>query len=120
MAFGHLRRYDVQAKYALVASLVSVPPLVGTCWLVMSRFNAELQQIVYGSGGKFVPALFGCILLSSIPAFGAFVLGWNSAGQRRNDKSTRSWIAFFVGGTVVTCNVIVLIAFYWLGLKQVT
>ncbi len=119
MAFGHLRRYDVQAKYALIASLVSVPPLVGTCWLVSSRFNAELQQIVYGSEGRFVPALFGCVFLSSVPAFVAFVLGWNSAGQRRNDKSTRSWIGFFVGGTVVTGNMIVLIAFFWLGLKQV-
>ena len=57
------------------------------------------------------------VLCSSLPAFVGFVLGWNSAGQRRNDKPMRSWVGFFVGGGVVTLDVVLMLAFYLLRLQ---
>ncbi|MGH8597522.1 MAG: hypothetical protein ACREXT_12765, partial [Gammaproteobacteria bacterium] len=119
-ALGSLRRYDVQAKYAFALAMVSIVPSVAALWMGWRRFDADLGRIIYGSQGRFVLAFVGCVLLSMGPAALGFVMGWSSAGQRRNDQSSRSWIAFFVGGGVLTLNVVLLIAFYMLRLKSQT
>ncbi len=113
-----LRRYDVQAGVAAGLSIASTVPFLGALWLVVTRYDGTLGQIVYGSQGRFLLAFVGCVLLSSAPGAVAFLLGWNSAGQRRNDKSTRSWIGFFLGGAVVTSNLILLIAFFMLRFEE--
>ncbi len=117
MALGNLRRYDVQAKYALVLAIVSIVPSLVALWISWRRFDADLGRIVYGSQGRFMLAFFGCVVIATAPAALGFVMGWNSAGQRRNDQSRRSWIAFFVGGSVLTLNVVLMIAFFMLRLQ---
>lgn len=116
--FGGFRRFDVQANYAMGVALASVVPCAVAVWLVLRNMNWDLRQIVYGAEGRFVPAFIGAIVISLIPATLGFVLGWSSANQRRNDKPARSWIGFFVGGLVVTCDLVLLIAFYMLRLKS--
>ena len=118
MALDSLRRYDVQARCAFVLSLVSAPPFAAAAIATWQRYDNNLGQIVYGSVGYFVPAFLACVLLSMVPAALACVFGWSSAGQRRNDKQTRSWIGFFVGGTVLTFDVILLIALLMLRLEK--
>ncbi len=117
MAAMNLRRYDVQATYALVLSLASVAPFLVAFALAATRFDPVLAQIRYGSEGKFVGAFAACVLISMAPSALAFALGWNSAGQRRNDRQKRSWTGFFVGGLVLTLNFILLLAFYKLRLE---
>jgi len=117
LALENLRRYDVQAKYAFALAMVSIVPSVAALWMGWRRFDADLGRIIYGSQGRFVLAFVGCVLLSMAPAALGFIMGWSSAGQRRNEQSSRSWIAFFVGGSVLTLNVVLLIAFYMLRLK---
>ena len=117
MALGNLRRYDVQAKYAFALAMGSIVPSIAALWMGWRRFDADLGRIIYGSQGWFMLAFLGCVVLSTAPAALAFVMGWSSAGQRRNDQSRRSWIAFFVGGSVLTLNVVLLIAFFMLSLQ---
>lgn len=118
MGFGGLRRFEVQAGVALTLALVSLLPFLAAAWLVASRYHADLRLIIYGADGRFVPALLVCLLASMVPAGCALLLGWNSAGQRRNDKPARSWVGFFVGGGVLTFDVILLLAFVMLRMKQ--
>lgn len=113
----NLRRYDVQATYAFALSLLSVAPFLGALVLAATRFDPVLAQIRYGSQGRFVGAFAACVLVSMAPSALAFVLGWNSAGQRRNDKQTRSWAGFFLGGFILTLNFILLLTFYKLRLE---
>jgi len=110
--FATLRRFDVQANLAALLALLSLAPFAVAAFLAVSRYNSELGQIVYGSKGKFLPVFAGSVLLSMFPSAVGFLLGWNSAGQRRNEKPTRSWIGFFLGGLILTFNVILLIAFW--------
>ena len=117
MALGNLRRYDVQARYAFALALVSIVPAFAALWMGWRRFDPDLGRIIYGAQGQFMLAFAGCVVLSMAPAALGFVMGWSSAGQRRNDQSSRSWIAFFVGGGVLTLNVVLLIAFFMLRLK---
>ena len=118
MGLGRLRRYDVKASYACVLSLVSIVPLIAAVTVALLRYDHDLGQIIYGSKGFFLPAFGACVLLSVMPGAIGFVLGWSSAGQRRNDKPTRSWVGFFVGGAVLTFSLILLIAFLMLHLEQ--
>lgn len=115
---GSLRRFDVQAAYSLVLSLISIPPLIAAVIAVISRYNADLGQIIYGAKGRFLLAFLGAVGVSSALGALGFFLGWNSAGQRRNERQSRSWIGFFVGGAVLTGNVILLIAFCMLRFQQ--
>ncbi len=117
MVLRNLRRYDVQAKYAFALAMVSIVPSIAALWMGWRRFDADLGRIIYGSQGRFMLAFVGCVALSMAPAALGFVMGWSSAGQRRNDQSRRSWIAFFVGGGVLTLNVVLLIAFFMLRLQ---
>ncbi len=117
MGLEHLRRYDVQASYACVLSLVSVAPLLGAAALAYRNYDHKLGQIIYGSEGFFLPAFCGCLLLSMAPSALGLLLGWSSAGQRRNDKPLRSWIGFFIGGSVLTFDLILLIALWMLRLR---
>ena len=118
MGFSSLRRFDVQANYAVVLACVSVLPFLGALSLAWRNYRHDLGQIVYGAQGYFVVVFLGCVLLSVLPSGVGFLLGWSSAGQRRNDKPARSWLGFFIGGSVLTFNLILLIAFYMLRWKQ--
>ncbi len=117
---SNLRRYDVQARYAFVLVILSLLPCALALWLGWTRFDATLGRIIYGARGRFLPAFMACVLMSIAPAALGFILAISSAGQRRNDQSRRSWFAFFVGGAVLTLDLIVLIAFYMLRLERPT
>lgn len=118
MAFAGLRRFDVQANYALGLALGSVVPLLGAISLAIKNYNPDVGQIIYGSKGSFVIAYFGCVLASALSAGVGFFFGLNSAGQRRNDKPARSWAGFFLGGSVLTADIILTLAFLILRFKQ--
>lgn len=113
MGFGQLRRYDVQAKYAVILSLGSVPPMLVGATLAIRNYDPTLGQIVHSSKGLFLPVFLACLALSLLAGSIASALGINSAGQRRNERPTWSWTGFFVGSIVVASNLILLIA-YWM------
>lgn len=118
MALRHLRRYDVQASYACVLSILSVVPFIVAVLLAHRNYVQELGQIVYGAKGLFLPLFLGCVAVSMAPSAIGFFLGWNSAGQRRNEKPARSWVGFFIGGAVLTFDLILLIAFWMIRLER--
>jgi hypothetical protein len=117
VGLGKLRRYDVQATWAIASAAAAAAPFLAAAYLAVSRFDGVLGQIRYGAQGRFVPAFLGCVALSGMLAALGFVLGWNSAGQRRNDKSRRSWTGFFLGGLIATLDLVLMIAFMKLRLE---
>ncbi len=117
MGLDSFRRYDVQAGYAQVFAILSVFPLLAAAWLAHRNFHMDVMQIIYQSK-LYLFALVGCTFLSAAMAALGCLLGFNSAGQRRNDKPARSWFGFFLGGGVLTLDVILLIAFLMLRLEK--
>ena len=87
-------------------------------FFLLRNYNAELGQIVYRASGMFLPVFLACTFASLAPSTIGFLLGLNSAGQRRNDRSAQSWTGFFVGGTVTTINLILLLAYVMLRFPQ--
>ena len=113
-----LRRFEVQASWALRLAVVSLAPFVAAVWLAMSRYDGQVGRIIYGAKGQFVLAFAVAVLASLAPAVIGFILGLNSAGQRRNDRSSRSWMGFFLGGAILSADVVLLLAFYMLRLER--
>lgn len=115
--FERFRRYEVQAIWSIGLAFISLGPMAAAAWLARRNYNGQLGRIVFGSDGFFLPSFAGCVLASMILAFIGFALGWSSAGQARNDRSAASWAGFFLGGTALSGNIILLLALYMLRLK---
>lgn len=118
MAFDRLRRYDVQAGYAFWLAVASVAPFLFAAWQAYGRYHPLLGRIIYGQKGNFLMAFAASVLASLSLSVIGFLLGLNSAGQRRNDRSGQSWAGFFVGGTILTFDLILIVAFYLLRLEK--
>lgn len=110
MAKFSLRRYETQARASLVVSLASVVSLCGLIVLIARNFGWRELVILYGN-----PAYRLMIYAAALVTMGLATLGlgfgFNSAGQRRNDKPQLSWMGFFIGA-VVLCLVVVLLFFF--------
>src|SRR5687767_966414 len=110
-----LRRYDTQARVSVYVSLASVASLLAMTVFVFTidkgfRLIDKSQFVInYGPTRRMLVLGTGaCTILLAIIAFG---LGLNSAGQRRNDKPTLSWIGFFIGAGVLCLAAILLFLF---------
>ena len=110
-----LRRYDTQAKVSVLISAVSFVSLLALTVFVFTidkgfRLIDKSQFVItYGPTRKILVLASGaCTLLLAVIGFG---LGLNSAGQRRNDKPTLSWIGFFLGAGVLCLALVLLFLF---------
>ena len=116
MARSSLRRYDVQAKYGIVLACASVAPCLGAVVMVLRNYDREFGHIIYGRSTWMI-AFGACVGLAMLSGGTGCLLGLNRASQRRNEKQGWSWIAFFLGGSVVTLGIILAIAFFILRVR---
>ncbi|MBN1510496.1 MAG: hypothetical protein JXB13_00640, partial [Phycisphaerae bacterium] len=84
MARASLRRYDVQARWSVICSVIAVFGLIATVWLLWRRYDADLKLIIYGNPMFQIAVLLGVAGTTGLSAIGA-LLGLSSAGQRRNE-----------------------------------
>ena len=110
MAKISLRRFDVQAKWSVWVSAASVLPCVTMAWLLVRNWRGDIHQIVFANP-MFQVTYLGCAAATMLLAVFGLVLGFNSAGQRRNELQHRSWLGFFVGSGAFTLGVILVLAF---------
>ncbi len=113
MASKSLRRPDVQAKFSLILSILAGVGFVGMVVLFGLRYDAEFRAVTYGDKSLYAPVFLlgaaGTMLLSAV----GLILGFNSAGQRRNELQKLSWISFFLG-TAVLAGAAICLAMFWL------
>ena len=118
MARSSLRRFDVQAKWSAGLSLLAALSCLALVGLLARNWESDIHQIVFGNP-LFKIAVVGSAGLTMLLAVFGTALGYNSAGQRRNDKQRLSWTGFFLGSGVFTLAVILFAAFYLLRFQQV-
>ncbi|MCA9252093.1 MAG: hypothetical protein R3E58_09460 [Phycisphaerae bacterium] len=117
MAKGSMRRYDVQAKYAMFASIGAVIGVAGLFVLIFRNFHKLEMAIVYGRSSMFAPAVFVVTAVTLLLAGAAVLMGFNSAGQKRNEKNKQSWMAFFLGTASASLAIILFGAFWFYKLR---
>ena len=119
MARFSLSRYETQARFGLLIALVALLCLLGQVGVTLNvhkgfeGLDREQWIIRYGHARKLgVYAATAVTIAAAVIAVG---FGYNSAGQRRNDRPGMSWAAFFIGASVVCGAVIVFMIFRFRG-----
>ena len=112
MALKSLRRFDVQAKVSLIISILGGLGAVGLIALLIRNYKPYLGAVEYKRDGMYATVFLlstaATMLLSAI----GLVMGFNSAGQRRNNMQGRSWAAFFLGAAVLA-GAFICFAMFW-------
>ena len=105
-----LRRFEDQAKASVVLGIVACVGLVVQAIMVFRHIDTNEWAIMYGNPTrKYLVMITTAIsLLVGVAALG---LGYNSAGQRRNEKPQLSWTGFFLGAGVICFAVIFFVVF---------
>jgi hypothetical protein len=123
MKLPNFRLYDTQARFSTflgVLALIVIPPLA---FLVFKTFDRQNSIIWYNAQAKGLTRFREPIIVAmSAAAIGigvlSGVLGFNSLGQKRNEKQRLSWIGLALGALSVTGAALIL--FTWLRLKETT
>ena len=110
MAKFSLRRFDTQARASVVLSLASAVTLLGQIAMVLR--NVDWDGMIISHGNRYRMAMMAATAITLLLAAGGFGLGFNSVGQRRNDKQSLSWLGFFVGAGVL-CVTLIVFVFFW-------
>jgi amino acid transporter len=107
-----IRRFDVQAKISLIVSVVAALGVVGLVMLIIRNYNSEMQVVLYSRKGMFAPAVYLTTAITLLLAATGAAIGANSAGQKRNEFTRRSWLAFFIGIATISATIICF-SVYW-------
>ncbi len=110
MAKFSLRRYEDQAKASLVFGIVGCLSLLAQILLVFRHVDTNTWSVMYGNMNRKYLILLATAVSLFLGAI-ALGLGFNSAGQRRNEKTKLSWLGFFLGAGAV-CLAIIVACFF--------
>jgi hypothetical protein len=116
VAAPSFRRYDVQAKYSVIASTIAIGPLLLAVFGTWRQFEPKLVAIKYNESGMYPFLFLACVAVAMLLSAIGLSLGFNSAGQRRNNEQRKSWTGFFLGTGVLCLSVIIFAAFAMLRL----
>jgi hypothetical protein len=110
-----LRRFDTQARVGLWLSLLAALLLLAELVIVFNihkgfeGVDAKEWTIYHGRTRR--TAVYAAVGLTLVFAVAGMGFGFNSAGERRNDRQNLSWAAFFIGATVISLAVILFMVF---------
>lgn len=108
--------YEKQSQLSLLLAGVSALFTVGLAGLMYKNFHREYFEIIYAANGKWYPIVLGVIALGLVSGGIGFLIGLNSAGQKRNTKSKLAWQGFF--GNALTVTLTLCLALFFLLTRQ--
>ena len=111
MAKLSLRRYEDQARISVYLSIAALVFVAALAVLILQHLVVKEKVIPYNPKSLRMPLVYAFGLTALGLGAAGFGLGLNSAGQRRNDKPTHSWIGFFLGAGAITLSLILLFLF---------
>lgn len=112
MAFD-LKSYENQAKLSVFLGFFSLAAAIGVVAMLGRNFSAEHFYVTYSSSGLWFPMLGAGMGLGLLAGAVGFFVGLNSAGQRRNNRSSLSWQGFFLNAGVITILMSAAIFFFF-------
>lgn len=105
MKLPNFRLYTVQATASLVAALLGLLTIAMLTWFVFHNFDFHEKVVHYNPEAGFGALRRPMVIVSTGAAMligvAAGVLGFNSLGQKRNDRQGRSWLGMMIGAAVL-------------------
>lgn len=111
MAKFSLRRYDTQARMSVIFGMLSALGILALGVLVFHNFDFSEMAIPYARPWRRQVVFLTAAVTLGI-ATTALGFGFNSAGQRRNERPRESWIGFFVGAGCICLALALLFLFH--------
>ncbi len=114
MKTPNFRLYDTQARAAILLGCVSLLAVVILAYLVFRGFSFEDHRIYYNAQqgiGRYRPWLViagaGMGFLIGITAG---LLGFNSLGEKRNNKQGFSWFGVLAGALSIVASLVLFMS----------
>lgn len=104
--------FEKQATWSLICAGVAALAALAFLAVMLPRFQAQEFEVVVGQGSKAYYALLGLAGVSVLAGGAGFLLGFHSAGQKRNKKNKLSWAGFFLNAGIITLALSALL-FFW-------
>jgi len=105
MKLPNFRLYPVQATASLFIAALGLLCVVALTYFVFHGFDNQDKVVRYdpeGSLGAYRrPLVYGATAIALAIGGAAGLLGFNSLGQKRNDRQGRSWLGMSLGALVV-------------------
>ncbi len=105
--------YETQATWSVILGAVASLAMLAAAAAVLQKFQLDDFEIVLRAGGGRYYAILGAIGLAGAASLIGSLIGFSSAGHKRNKKSNLSWMGFFVNAVVMTLT-LCLFVFFWL------
>jgi hypothetical protein len=93
--------YERQAKFSVILGIVGALFTLAGVFFIRQAFDWESRQVVYDPQSLRLPGIAGALGVGLAGGGAAFLLGWQSAGQRTNKRNKLSWTGFFLGAAVI-------------------
>lgn len=106
--------FERQASLSVMLGIISAVGALGMAVLLAKNYNADIGQIVYGSTGKFFLIFLAAVGLALATGTAGALLGFHSAGQKKNSNSKLSWTGFFVSAIAITMALSAFVVFWLL------
>jgi len=120
MKLPNFRLYTTQARWSVLFSILTVGVLSALAFCTLHGLNWANKAILYnpnGGFGKFRPNLV--MLLTALSVLCAIIgglLGFNSLGEKRNEKSAFSWLGLFLSALCIPAAMTLF--FLWTALNE--
>ena len=104
--------YEKQGKLGISLGVLALLAALAVGGLLARNYKPEIRQIVYGQGSNYILLIIGGLGVALLAAGAGFMLGFNSAGQKRNTQPRLSWTAFFLNAAVIALTLSLALVFY--------
>ena len=115
MKMPNFRLYDTQATFGATLGVLGLLSIFVLCVLVFKNFDAQQKVIWFNPASKGLsrfrePAVLtvaaGTVLIGGV----AGILGFNSLGQKRNNRQGMSWLGLALGALSIVLAALALMA----------
>lgn len=112
MARGGLDSYESQAQLSVLLAAVGGAATLAVLIMIFQVFRWDDLWIPMLQGSRRYYAILGATGLALIASGIGFLVGFNSAGQKRNTKSSLAWMGFFLNSAVIALAACTFV-FFW-------
>lgn len=104
--------FETHAKISVGLGALGAVAVVAVAAMLFQAFRPEDFEVVMAKGGMRFFAILGGVAVSLVCAVVGCLLGFTSAGQKRNAKNGLSWLGFFLNAGVIMLALCLFI-FFW-------
>ncbi len=120
MKLPNFRLYDTQALFSAILGVIALLFVIALAIVVTRNFDAHQKVIWFNPKSRFrEPIIFAATAGAILSGIIGGSMGFNSLGQKRNNRQGMSWLGMALGALSMVLAFIGLVAWHKLKLSAV-